>query len=382
MTLGLVADPAAASSFFSQFIDPTDGQVDVSQWVLDNKGFLPVPIIITEPALDNGVGVAAAFFHETKDEAKEQSTTDLELQSSEDDYVDLPPSVTVAFGAVTGNGSWLLGGGHLGVWKQDHIRYLGAVGLASLDLQFYGFGDDSDIGSNGLQFNVDGSFIFQDIKFRIPDTNLFLGGRLTLLDSDASFDDGAPPPDDSADQLSLKSFGIGPVLKYDSRDNIFTPNKGMDLSAEAVFYESSLIGDVSYEKYKAAGLFFWPARDNLVLGGRLDGRFSTGDIPFWDKPMIELRGIRLLRYQDDVAVMTEAEARWRFYKRWSLVGFGGVGWTASSAGDIGDDTDAKWTRGVGLRYFIARRLRLHSGFDVARGPEETIFYLQVGSAWY
>jgi len=37
--------------------------------------------------------------------------------------------------------------------------------------------------------------------------------------------------------------------------------------------------------------------------------------------------------------------------------------------------------GAGLRYLIARRLGIHMGVDIARGPEQTAFYIQVGSAW-
>jgi hypothetical protein len=30
---------------------------------------------------------------------------------------------------------------------------------------------------------------------------------------------------------------------------------------------------------------------------------------------------------------------------------------------------------------VARRLGIHTGFDVAVGPEDWVFYIQVGSAW-
>ena len=33
------------------FRDPVDGRFDTSRWLLDHKGFLPVPIVITEPAV-------------------------------------------------------------------------------------------------------------------------------------------------------------------------------------------------------------------------------------------------------------------------------------------------------------------------------------------
>ncbi|MEJ2331723.1 MAG: hypothetical protein P8Y08_02930 [Desulfobulbaceae bacterium] len=51
-----------AVSFFEQFIDPYDSKFDTSQWILDKKGFLPVPIIITEPAVGYGAGAALLFF--------------------------------------------------------------------------------------------------------------------------------------------------------------------------------------------------------------------------------------------------------------------------------------------------------------------------------
>ena len=53
-----------AGSFTDRFIDPEDGMFDTSEWLLTHRGFLPVPIIITEPAVDNGLGIALAFFHE------------------------------------------------------------------------------------------------------------------------------------------------------------------------------------------------------------------------------------------------------------------------------------------------------------------------------
>jgi len=68
-----------------------------------------------------------------------------------------------------------------------------------------------------------------------------------------------------------------------------------------------------------------------------------------------------------------------------LVGFTGLGQAKYSNNKfISDrDSDAKNTVGVGARYLIARRrLGMCAGFDIAKGLEETNFYLIVGSAWY
>jgi len=37
--------------------------------------------------------------------------------------------------------------------------------------------------------------------------------------------------------------------------------------------------------------------------------------------------------------------------------------------------------GAGFRYELARAYGLHMGLDVARGPDDTAVYIQIGSAW-
>ena len=115
---------------WSQFKDPEDGQLDLSNWLLDRgSGFLPVPIIITEPAVEGGLGLALAIFHKAKGEPV--------APKNDDGMVRLPPSVSFGAGAYTCNDSWLAAGGHFGSWKKDRIRYTGAAGLVSVNLDFY-----------------------------------------------------------------------------------------------------------------------------------------------------------------------------------------------------------------------------------------------------
>ena len=169
-------------------------------------------------------------------------------------------------------------------------------------------------------------------------------------------------------------------MSYDSRDTIFAPNKGARIDAEAIFHDKPFGSDVSYQRYKIAGVGYWSVHPKVVLGARADSRASGGDVPFYALPYLDMRGIRALRYQDETAVMGELEARWNVYKRWSLIGFTGIGRTAKDFGELGDASN-RHTVGGGARYYIARRLGLHTGIDIARGPEEWIFYIQVGTAW-
>ncbi len=50
---------AVQANWFSEnFRDPSAGKLDLSKWLGEKKGFMPVPIIITEPAVGYELGKA------------------------------------------------------------------------------------------------------------------------------------------------------------------------------------------------------------------------------------------------------------------------------------------------------------------------------------
>jgi len=69
-----------------------------------------------------------------------------------------------------------------------------------------------------------------------------------------------------------------------------------------------------------------------------------------------------------------------FHPRISAIGFVGIGKAANSYSDF-DRVPSRITKGIGIRYMVARKLGMHAGIDVAQGPEDTYWYLQMGSAW-
>jgi len=62
------------------------------------------------------------------------------------------------------------------------------------------------------------------------------------------------------------------------------------------------------------------------------------------------------------------------------MGFAGIGWTAAEIYELGD-YDGEVAYGLGFRYLVARRMGLRAGLDVARGPEDTVVYVSMGSSW-
>ena len=103
-------------SRWSKFVDDEDHSLDLSEWLQSSYGFLPVPLILTEPAIGVGLGAALAFFHDFNT-PKEHRGTDRAK-----DYADLPPSMSAVVGAYTTNESWFAALGHEGSYRQERVR--------------------------------------------------------------------------------------------------------------------------------------------------------------------------------------------------------------------------------------------------------------------
>jgi hypothetical protein len=378
----LVGDrPVRAQSFWEGFVDPLDGTFDVSNWLLRQKGFFPVPTFITEPAVGFGGGGALLLFHEAKTAATPGDMEPMIAKASEHAARVVPPSISGAFGLGTENGTWAAGGFHVGYWQQDRIRYVGGAAVPSVNLTFYG-GGDSPIFGNGIDYNLEGWLLLQELTFRVDDSDIFVGGRFVYSGTRSEFDLSGAIPGIESWELDFDSVGLGFVTRYDSRDNNFTPNRGVYAGLTSTLFNTSGIlgGRSEYMITDAKNTVFWPINDDLVLGWRLGGRFSAGNVPFFALPSVDLRGIPAMRYQGSHTLMTEAELRWDLTKRWSVVGFGGVGTAVSSLGDL-DEAPARWAGGLGFRYLTARAMGLYTGLDLAFGPEETAVYIQFGHAW-
>ncbi|WP_394150790.1 BamA/TamA family outer membrane protein [Vibrio maritimus] len=350
-----------------QFIDPKDGMFDASKWVLDNAvGFMPVPIIITDPAVGAGGGAALLFFHES--EKRKQLR-----EENPDEVVGLPPSVTAVAAAATENGSWLTGAFHFGTWQEDTWRYQGGLFYGSFNLKYY-------VVDTPFDFNIDGLYFMQDIDYRVAGSDWFVGAKYSILSSKSTFDLGGSIPNIPPLDFDLEDAGVELKVTYDSRDTIFTPNDGLKAKLSADFHNTVFGGDVDYTKARAQVNYFAPVRDALIIGVRGDYQTVTDDAPYYARPFINMRGIAAMRYQGQDMALAELEARYDITPRWSIIGFTGTG-KAIEDGQSFSDAEYQSVFGGGFRYLVARQLNMRVGVDAAKGPEEWAYYITVGHAW-
>ena len=353
------------------FFDEEDGHLDLSEYLASAHGFLPVPILITEPAIGYGVGAALLYFHDSPVEKEEQSEPGKKGRQT-------PPSISGAAGFGTENGTWGAGVFHMGIWKEDTIRYMGALFYADVNIDIYGRPEDPN-GDVPVGLNMAATILYQRLLFRMPHSNFFIGGDYTFANTDMTLDTSIPQWPLIQDQMNEAAAGL--ITQHDSRDNTFTPNSGNLSEFKYQRYDQAVGGDHDYNKTQIKTYQWIPLHPKFVLGLRGDANFTSGDIPFYMLPFIDLRGIPAMRYQGAHTAVVETELRWDVTKRWSAVGFIGSGWVADYEFSDFENSEAYVAGGVGFRYLLAKAFNMRIGADIARGPEDTAFYLVMGSRW-
>jgi hypothetical protein len=369
----LLSFTAGAEGFFDRFRDPEDGKFDASSYLLDHRGVLPVPIVITEPAVGYGGGVALSWFSESIGEAAERARATGHRLT--------PPNIYVLALFGTENGTKGAGAGARISFLDDTVRYRGGLADISVNLDFYGVGGALAPGLDKIGYNLSGYGTLHEVTRRLGSTDHWVGLRWfymsleTRLDFGTAEDAGLTPR-----ELSKKNSALGITYVYDSRDNIFTTRRGVQAALDGMFYSPDFGSDTSFRTYRAHVFAYIPAQEQLTLALRADGRTARGEVPFYQLPFIDMRGAPAARYQDENTAVAELEARYYVTPRWIALAFVGAG-RAWGRRTSFDDEGTVVAKGVGFRYMLARRMGLSLGIDVARGPEKTAWYLNVGNAW-
>ncbi|TWX64835.1 BamA/TamA family outer membrane protein [Colwellia demingiae] len=388
--VALILLPLLSSSAFAAsgiFTDKLDGNLDASRYLSENAyGFLPVPIIITDPAVDGGLGMMGLFFHESEEEQAARLKTMQDESNDKASHSLMPPSISAAFGAYTGNDSYFIGGGHLGFFNKGSIRYMGGGGYGDINLNFYGFGDLAL--PSPLKINTQATAIMQTLKFKLGDSAFYFGPMHRYVDAQVSIVNSgnimSKIPSDLRPALStnIVTSGAGLTLEYDSRDNFFSPTDGLKYELNYLWFDDVIGSDVDYTLTELTALNYFKITDHWRTAIRVEANYVDSEqiLPPYATPYISMRGIPAARYQGQSVALSELEVAYRINLRWELSAFAGIGKASDSFSDF-SDSDSRVSKGAGFRYLIARRYDFNMGIDIAKGPEDTVFYIQAGSAW-
>ncbi|MCG2595679.1 outer membrane protein assembly factor [Ramlibacter sp. XY19] len=342
-----------------------DGWLDISGFLDEAYGFIPLVIPITEPAVGVGGVAALAFIDKPPGEAAAGFGR---------------PNISVVGALGTDNGTRGAFAGDMRHWAGDRVKTLVGVIRASVNLDFYGAGRDPVLRDHPNSYNLDTTALVAQARYRVGSSQAWVGLGYAVAATKVRFNAPVDADVQPSREHESRVGGLLPIVSFDSRDNVFTPNAGTYLELSAGLFDKALGSDTNFQRVNLTGIQYWPVSRDLTVGVIASSVASAGDVPFYLRPYIALRGVPVMRYQGDMTAQAEAEVRWRFWQRFSLVAFAGAGGSRNE-GARNRATQNVTAGGVGFRYEIARKYGLHLGIDAATGPAGPAYYVQFGSAW-
>jgi len=178
--------------------------------------------------------------------------------------------------------------------------------------------------------------------------------------------------------------GLGLLLTWDNRDNMFYPTDGEFYKASLLVYSKIFGSDLDFTKLTIDLRNFYALGAKHVFALQVYGDLSWGDTPFQMMPALGgsdiLRGYYKGRYRDKMMICAQAEYRFPIYKWLKGAAF-------ASAGDVAPDIEtfdiskSKVSYGAGLRARV-NPVNVHLRFDVAfTRDREPAFYFTASEAF-
>jgi len=268
----------------------------------------------------------------------------------------------------------------------NNDKYLIAAELdyAKVIDKYYGLGNDTEE-IDGPNYESRNSLLFLKLQTDVLH-NLKLGTVYELRYSNV-VDVMQNPFLTSGEVFGIEgglTSGIGIILSYDNRNNIFYPTNGNYYEIAVAVFSKILGSDYSYNKTFINLKKYLGIAENQVVALQMYYNFVGGSVPFYDIPRLGgdeiMRGFFSGRYRDNHYFATQAEYRIRVWWRFGLVGFAGVGDVASDITKF-EISKIKYSIGGGIRFRIDEKELWDLRIDIGFGNNTDGFYLNYNQAF-
>lgn len=270
------------------------------------------------------------------------------------------------------------------VWRKHNARHFSGL-LEYNDYPYFFFGigndtpDDAEEDYTSRTFNANAQYE-QKITQKV-----YLGGRYEFKKEDIPkvTPEGQLDSDGILGSEGTIASGLGPVLIYDSRDNLFTPTKGGYHQLSAVFFQKFMGSDNNFARYKIDLRKYMSGFGPGVLAVQGLYTFTTGNTPFQFLSPIGgvfvMRGLLEGRFRDENALVAQADYRFPLFWRFGGAVFGGAGQVAPGTNDLSFNR-FHLTGGGGVRYKLNNEGMVVRG-DVAFSNQGMYIYFSFAEAF-
>lgn len=264
-------------------------------------------------------------------------------------------------------------------WKNEIYHLMGSIGFVKFPDKFYGIGNN--IPEENEEDYTAQTFTFGLSLQRRIITGLNVGLLYEYVDSKMKEveEDGLLAKKNISGSQGGKVSGIGFVMDWDTRDNIFYPSSGAFYQMSASGFGENLGSHFSFNRYTFDLRQFFPLFSEQVIGFQGFVSMKTGKPPFQMMSLLGgenmMRGYYLGRYRDKNMIVFQTE--YRFVPLWwrlGLVAFLGFG-------DVSNEIrnfrlkDFKYSLGWGIRYQFNEDEGLNIRLDFGLGKDTSGLYI-------
>ncbi len=327
--------------------------------------FVAMPIPVANPAIGNGLGVAALAIYQPGGSAR--------------------PWTSGVGGLYTDTKSWGVAAFQKAYLGGDKYRITAGVGTGVFNVDFFGIG--SDAGSQGRSISLEqkSSGALAEVLMGLGD-HFHAGLRYRYIKMDTTVDTASLLPRFQLPDIELQSqvSQLGLAGEYDTRDNEYNPRAGVYANAQWLYASDALGSDFDYPRITAAVNGYHEVNDKTVLAWRGSMCRSGDGAPFYDLCNFgqnnDLRGYTAGQYRDHAMFAVQGEVRRKIYKRFGVVAFVGVGEVASEFSKV-NTKDLLPAAGAGVRFEASTKYHVNVAIDYAVGDGTSALYFSIGEAF-
>lgn len=268
--------------------------------------------------------------------------------------------------------------------QQEAYNLYGEVGYYLYTYQFYGIGNQTTA-ENQEFYDVDYPRVRLNL-LKLLKPNFYMGLRYWL-------DDYKIKKIATGGILETKKLvgyeggllsGLGVVLNYDNRDNIFFPSKGLFVEAVGFSNGTYLGSDYNFSKFYLDASTFLAFKDHiLAFNGYME--LTGGTVPFYQLSQLggnkKMRGFFEGQFRDKHFVSLQTEYRFPLFWKWLRgVAFVGIGEVGTQLQDFAI-SKLKYSYGTGLRILINAKEKVYVRIDAGFGKDTSGYYITIGEAF-
>jgi hypothetical protein len=270
------------------------------------------------------------------------------------------------------------------LFRHDKFILRGSSILSSYNEYFYGIGNDIDVRRREL-INLN---FYQNTQrlTRVFHKKFYAGLQYQFYktwDIRESSDSLLSRSTALGKSGSITS-GAGPVLLYDSRDNVIYSSKGLYVDVSALFAQRSLGSEYSYTNFTVDVRKFKKFYRNNIIAFQGLLNFNWGQVPFRQLALmgsdILMRGYYMGTYRDKIMLCGQTELRLPVYKFIGIILFTAVGEVQQKVEQLNID-DIRVTYGFGLRLMLIKHEKVNVGGELGFSRNTKALYLGSGESF-